>query len=292
MSNLNIKYLEAFVFTAEYGTFSDAARKLGKVQSVISTAIANLEIDIGQQLFDRKGRYPVLTEAGRLLLPEAKLILSKCQQFETAAFSLNQTLESQVTIAIDEHLSAGALTQRFAEFSEKYPLVQLNLVHPIRQGVAEVVRSGDAHLGIIQKGTNIFNELRTLPHSKQNMNILVHKSHALVDKESVDLDDLAMFRQVVLNRSEEAKRDPMVIASKVWFTESAFTAANMILSGCCWGIMPEFIYTNWAKADQLTLLNVKETMSSWNMDIDVIWHRSSKIGPATSWWINSLSQKN
>ncbi|WP_375748963.1 LysR family transcriptional regulator [Vibrio sp. HN007] len=292
MSNLNIKYLEAFVLTAEYGTFSGAARKLNKAQSVISTAIANLEIDIGQQLFDRTRRYPALTEAGILLLPEAKLVLSKCQQFETAASSMDQALESEVTIAIDEHLSAGTLAHHFAAFSDKYPLVQLSLMHPVREEVAELVRTGIAQLGVVQKETHVFSELRAYPHARQKMVVLVHKSHPLADKELVDLDDLAMFRQVVLNRPGQEDKDPMVIASKVWLTESAFTAANMILSGCCWGIMPEFIVTNWAKANRLKVLNVRDTMSNRIMDVDVIWHRSRKIGPATSWWINALSQSD
>lgn len=54
--------IQAFVMAAELGSFSAAARQMGKVQSAVSTAIANLEIDAGVELFDRSGRAPVLTE--------------------------------------------------------------------------------------------------------------------------------------------------------------------------------------------------------------------------------------
>lgn len=50
------------------GSFSAAARKLGKSQSTVSTAIANLEIDLGLNLFDRSSRKPMLTEHGRVVL--------------------------------------------------------------------------------------------------------------------------------------------------------------------------------------------------------------------------------
>lgn len=60
----SLEQFKALLAAAETGSFSAAARRLGKAQSVVSTAIANLEIDLGLELFDRSGRYPVLTEAG------------------------------------------------------------------------------------------------------------------------------------------------------------------------------------------------------------------------------------
>ncbi|MBN3774537.1 LysR family transcriptional regulator, partial [Burkholderia sp. Se-20378] len=62
--------LLAFAEAALLGSFTAAARKLGKRQSTVSEAIANLEIDLGVQLFDRSTRAPTLTDAGRALLPQ------------------------------------------------------------------------------------------------------------------------------------------------------------------------------------------------------------------------------
>ncbi len=45
-------------------------------QSTVSTAIAHLEADLGVSLFDRSGRYPQLTEAGRQVLAHAQEILA------------------------------------------------------------------------------------------------------------------------------------------------------------------------------------------------------------------------
>lgn len=53
--------LTAFVETVAAGSFSAAARRLRKSQSTISTSIANLEADLGFELFDRSARHPVLT---------------------------------------------------------------------------------------------------------------------------------------------------------------------------------------------------------------------------------------
>ncbi|MFT5236303.1 MAG: DNA-binding transcriptional LysR family regulator, partial [Shewanella sp.] len=51
--NWSLNQLEAFVLSVRHGSFSAAARKLGRAQSRISTAISNLEADLGFELFDR-----------------------------------------------------------------------------------------------------------------------------------------------------------------------------------------------------------------------------------------------
>jgi DNA-binding transcriptional LysR family regulator len=57
----------------ETGSFTAAARKLGRAVSVISYAIANLENQLGVTLFARAGTArPKLTEAGRAILSDSR----------------------------------------------------------------------------------------------------------------------------------------------------------------------------------------------------------------------------
>ena len=66
-----LEQLRSFVAAAEHGSFSAAARAGGRAQSVVSAHIALLEADLGVDLF-RRGHMPTLTEAGALLLVEAR----------------------------------------------------------------------------------------------------------------------------------------------------------------------------------------------------------------------------
>ncbi|MEK8074141.1 helix-turn-helix domain-containing protein [Rhodococcoides navarretei] len=61
---MNINQEQLFMFQAvmETGSFSAAARKLGKVPSAVSMSIANLEIDLNLTLFERKGRANLLLQ--------------------------------------------------------------------------------------------------------------------------------------------------------------------------------------------------------------------------------------
>ena len=65
LDGISLDQLTTFVTAAEAGSFSAAGRKLGRAQSVVSQNLANLEAQLGLQLFDRSGRYPALTPACR-----------------------------------------------------------------------------------------------------------------------------------------------------------------------------------------------------------------------------------
>lgn len=83
--NWNLDQLECLLAAAESGSFSAAARRLGKAQSAVSTVIAHLEVDLGLALFERSGRTPILTAAGAAMVSEAREILRQCDQLQARA---------------------------------------------------------------------------------------------------------------------------------------------------------------------------------------------------------------
>lgn len=66
MPQLNLHHLRLFRAVASDGTLTGAARALNLSQSALSIQIKALEASLGQDLFERRGRGLVLTEAGRI----------------------------------------------------------------------------------------------------------------------------------------------------------------------------------------------------------------------------------
>ncbi len=67
--------LRVFLAIVEAGSFVGAARRLGQATSVVSYAVANLEAQLGLELFDRVStRKPRLTDAGRAILSDSRTI--------------------------------------------------------------------------------------------------------------------------------------------------------------------------------------------------------------------------
>lgn len=93
-----------FLAVLDAGSFSAAARKLGRVPSAVSMAIAQLEAELDLQLFDRSGREPVPSAAARALEPQARLLAEQLQLLNWQAQSLHAGLEERLTLAIAPEL--------------------------------------------------------------------------------------------------------------------------------------------------------------------------------------------
>lgn len=116
MAQLNLHHLRLFRAVASDGTLTGAARGLNLSQSALSTQLRALETSLGQDLFERRGRGLVLTEAGRIALDHAEAI------FRTAD-DLTATLRE--TGRMRRALRVGALATLSRNFQMQFlrPLI-------------------------------------------------------------------------------------------------------------------------------------------------------------------------
>ena len=77
---MTLQQLRYFLAAADHGSFSAAAESLLMAQPSLSDQIRRLEAELGVQLFTRAGRRLALTEAGRMLRPEAEHTLAAAEQ--------------------------------------------------------------------------------------------------------------------------------------------------------------------------------------------------------------------
>ncbi|MEM9795284.1 MAG: LysR family transcriptional regulator [Pseudomonadota bacterium] len=128
MATINLHHLRLFRAVAREGTLTGAARDLNISQSAVSTQIKSLEASLGHDLFERRGRNLLLTEAGRIALDHADAIFR-------AAEDLSATLRS--VGAPRRALRVGALATLSRNF-------QMAFLKPIigRDDVEVILRSG------------------------------------------------------------------------------------------------------------------------------------------------------
>jgi DNA-binding transcriptional LysR family regulator len=83
LDGVSLDQLRSFVVAVDEGSFSAAARKVRRAQSVVSELVSGLETQIGVALFDRSGRYPKLTPEGTALLADARGIIAQRRLHES-----------------------------------------------------------------------------------------------------------------------------------------------------------------------------------------------------------------
>lgn len=121
IGSLTLDQLRVLVAIADTGSFSAAGRRLRRVQSAVSQAVANLEAMQGIALFDRQGHRPQLTEVGRVLVDQARLVLASASRFEAVAASTRAGVEPQLAIAIDPLVPTAPLIDSLRALSQAFP---------------------------------------------------------------------------------------------------------------------------------------------------------------------------
>ena len=120
--------IAVFLAVVETGSFTGAARRLGRAVSVISYAIANLESQLGVTLFARAGTArPKLTDAGQAILSDSRNLSIAVDGLLAKARGLISGLEAEVSLVVDVMWPAKKLVKALDDFRRKFPTVALRL---------------------------------------------------------------------------------------------------------------------------------------------------------------------
>jgi DNA-binding transcriptional LysR family regulator len=147
---VTLEQLRIFVSVAERLHMTRAAEALHITQSAASAAVAALETRHGLKLFDRVGRGLALTDAGRVLLPEARAVLVRVAAAQGALDDLAGLRRGRLAIAASQTLANVWLPPRLAAFRARHPGIALDLAGTNTAGAVKQVLEGEADLGFVE----------------------------------------------------------------------------------------------------------------------------------------------
>lgn len=275
--------LEAFVQTVESGSFSAAARALRKSQSTVSTAVANLESDLGFTLFNREARTPVLTENGQRALAQVKEILAASSQLDELAMRLAGEVEPCLRLAISDFWQADYHESLLQRLSARYPDIEFECMIAEDADVIDLLQNGRAHIGVVrvQQHYPVDICVQRLQVEAQ-MAIFLHQDHPLAQQAQVSEAELKQLRQLRLNTWVEQQPAP---AGKVWLAPSYLLLLEMAEQGFGWSILPRWL------TEQFGHQLLRELpVAGWpqKIQVDAVWSRRAPPGPAGRWMIDQL----
>ena len=154
---MELRHLEHFVTVAEERNFTRAARRLHLVQSALSVSIRSLERELGAQLFERTTREVRLTDAGRVLLPEARRTLDAAARAQAAVFGAQEGLRGTLRLGLMQLVRAADVGSLIAQFHRERPLVDIRpmtapggsaeLISDVRRGTLDAAFVAVSGLG-------------------------------------------------------------------------------------------------------------------------------------------------
>lgn len=283
--------LEAFEAAARSGSFSAAARSLGKAQSTISGLISNLEIDTGLTLFDRSGREPKLTAQGRSLLHDVRSLLSSYSRFEAKSRSLNAGLEESLTIAVDESaINLSALAQGLERFYAEFGTVTVSLLHASGDTAASLVREGKADIGIVLSQGDYPEDFDFRGVGNCSFMLVAGAKHPLTELDKVSIQDLHNHLHLRISASSDPTSLPENdLSDRVWYLESYSLFMTMLTEGLGWAFTPLHIARPHIESGAITVLNTDFQLTPYPYCTDLIWSRRKTLGPAGQRLIDEVS---
>lgn len=259
LDNVTINQLRAFVAVCDQGSFSGAARKLGRAQSAISHAIKALESAFDVELFERNTRKAQLSAAGRSLLPDARAVISRTEEMKNRAGAIARVGVPQVSVAVDAYFSRARLIDGLRMLQEEFPTAAINLRITTMQGGESLVFEGGCSLAVTIENVPELNPdaIERSWLCEAEMVTACAPSHPLASATGpIPMDEFGLHIQVVVtdNQPGAEKTQQGVAGKRQWLVNDLGAKRDLLKAGLGWGHLPRHLVAEDLAGGQLVEL--------------------------------------
>jgi len=200
---MDLNALKIFLAVAQERSFSRAAAKVHRTQPAVSQAVRRLELELGEQLFDRSSKNGTLTEAGRMLENYGQRLVRLAEETESAVRELRDLRRGRVLIGANE-AAVHTLLPLVARFRQRFPDIVIDVRRVPARQIAVEVQQGSLDFGALtfhpsEEG------LLEVPVGSDELVLLVPPSHDLAHRGQVAMEDVAREPVVAHNDPSPAR---------------------------------------------------------------------------------------
>jgi len=293
LDGISMDQLRTFIAAAEEGSFSAAGRRLHRAQSVVSHTLAKLEQQVGFALFERTGRYPVLTDGGRALLEQARGAAGAMDAFKARARLLAEGLEPELAVVIDVMFPIATLTAAVQAFHQRFPGTPLRLYVEALGAVLQPLVGGQCRIAVIGSLPDVPPDCEAEYLFNVPAVTVVAPCHPLAAwKHPVSRAQASAHTQLVLtDRSTlTAGRNFGVVSPNIWRLADLGAKHAFLRAGLGWGHMPLPMVQADLDAGALVEI-VIESVPSWKgFAMHALYRKAQPPGPAGRWFVQRLRE--
>jgi DNA-binding transcriptional LysR family regulator len=191
---VSISGLQAIASLASEGSMTAAARSLGYTPSAISQQISKLERDVHQVLVEQNGRVVTLSPAGRIVAASARRILDEIEQMQVQLENERKTVAGTLTMAAYATATRGVIPPALCRLRSDWPRLKCHLVEADSHHAMALVEDGSVDIAIVHDWLEMPLVLSAGLSARRLGNdisdVLVHVTHRLADRGSVEMSEL------------------------------------------------------------------------------------------------------
>lgn len=196
---MELRHLKYVVTLADTLHFGHAAERLHVSQPPLSQQIRQLETELGVALFYRTKRHVELTDAGRMFVDEARVILAHAAHASNLALRVNQGEVGQLTIGAAGPADTQVFVDILRTFAQRHPQVRIVLRNMGSAEQARAISEGRLHVGFVALPIDE-PDLATEVVLRRPIVIALPANHPLASRARVPLDALAKEPHIMFAR--------------------------------------------------------------------------------------------
>jgi len=198
---LNAHQLNVFVIAAETLNFTQTAKKLHLTQSSVSQHIKSLESQVEVALFTRRGRTIELTEAGQILLPMARDIVSDSMRAMETMTLLQREVHGHLIIGCNTAPGKYLLPLIITLFHKELPRVRFTCQVLPQSQAMERLAKGSIHFALMNIEDKSRSSAEAFRFMKEPISLILPKDHPWTARSHIEPDEL-LEEKFILRESE------------------------------------------------------------------------------------------
>jgi DNA-binding transcriptional LysR family regulator len=299
MDALSLDQFAVFAAIVDEGSFAAAARHLNRAQSAITYAIQKLEDQSGTMLFDRSAYRPVLTEAGKELLPRIRRILADVENYRLHARQMVMGLEEELRLAVHPYTPTHVMSEALRDFHAAFPSVRIVAALSTKHAAMESLAQGTSDLATIIEATSPGEGFRRLPCTMLELVAVASPRHPLAQTNGLITPEmLREHMQLViyegLTQEEESRiRGYGIDSTEIWRVVNFAILRSLLVSGVGWGVVPLSWVGDDLAAGHLATLRIERWVAqkhAFTLPLVVAHATHRPLGPAGRWLFQKFAE--
>ncbi|MGA9705429.1 LysR substrate-binding domain-containing protein [Pseudomonas sp.] len=208
---MDLKQLRYFVAVAEELHFGRAATRLFISQPALSFDIKKLESQLDIQLLNRNNKSVSLTNAGQVLLDEARYLLLRAEQAKRLTLRSAQGFAGRLSVGFVNSVLYRGLPQAVKTFEQDHPDTEIVLMEMNSAEQAQALQRGQIDIGFVH-WSKFPESIRCELILREPFVCCLPASHRLAGREKIDLTELADDDFILFPRTVSPHYHDLIIA--------------------------------------------------------------------------------
>lgn len=284
---LTIKQVRYFLAAADAGQFSTAAKRVHVTQTAITSAIRELEEELGMTLFERHHAAGVsLTPEGRRFHLHAQDIMTAVNGAMAAPLLADRKTPGRLRLGATHLMLGHYIVPAMVRFSNTYEQIDVELVEMTRQHAEQALVYGEIDAAVLWLNTiDNTQDLESVVVAYSRRQLWTGADHPLLKRRSVSLVDLQNEPYALLDIDEVPKNTLAFWALQglepnIRFRSSSLEAVrSMVAYNRCVTILGDVAYRPWSreglKVETRPLLEGLPTI-----EVGLVYKRRAPLNPA------------